>query len=69
MKKGFVIKHYTGHTHYRSIHETDSNCGTCDGAKCDMCAEQYDVMNEEWDELKTNLNLEEATLVKEAYEK
>jgi len=34
--------HLTGHTHYRSPYESDDNCGTCDGAKCDTCREVHD---------------------------
>lgn len=28
---------YTGHVHYGSPYETCSDCGNCDGAKCDVC--------------------------------
>ena len=36
-------KEFTGHTYYRSIHESCDNCGTCDGARCDSCREKYIV--------------------------
>lgn len=29
--------HYTGHMYYNSPFESDDNCGTCDGARCDTC--------------------------------
>lgn len=38
-----VAKHLTGHQYYNSPIECDDNCGTCDGAKCDTCKEQYEV--------------------------
>lgn len=28
---------YTHHMHYNSPYETDSDCGNCDGARCDGC--------------------------------
>lgn len=28
---------YSGHVHYGSPFESDNDCGTCDGAKCDCC--------------------------------
>lgn len=34
---GITRYHYTGHTHYNSPFESDDSCGTCDGAKCDIC--------------------------------
>ncbi len=30
-------KSFTGHLHRNSIYESDDNCGTCDGARCDTC--------------------------------
>lgn len=38
-----VIKMLTGHAHYRSACETDSDCGNCDGARCDSCNALYYV--------------------------
>lgn len=34
--------HYSGHIHYRSPYESDDNCGTCDGARCDYCRKIVD---------------------------
>lgn len=42
---------YTGHMHYGSPYETASDCGNCDGARCDSCTkiktpyELYITMN------------------------
>lgn len=38
-----LTKSFTGHTHYGSAMESDDNCGTCDGAKCDSCKTRYRV--------------------------
>lgn len=44
---GYISESYTGHLHYLSPYESDGNCGTCDGAKCDICQKRYKV--EAWD--------------------
>ena len=36
---GHFVKELTGHTYFGSPHESASNCGTCDGARCDFCRE------------------------------
>lgn len=36
-----VVKEYTGHIYYRSPYESDDNCGTCNGAKCDYCKTRF----------------------------
>jgi hypothetical protein len=33
----------TGHTHYKSPYESDDNCETCDGARCEACKKKYTV--------------------------
>jgi hypothetical protein len=38
-----VATHFTGHDYYNSPIESDDNCGTCSGARCDNCKEQYEV--------------------------
>ena len=35
--------HLTGHMHYMSPIETDSDCGNCDGARCDKCHTYHEV--------------------------
>lgn len=42
---------YTGHQYYRSPYESDDNCGTCDGARCDYCTKMYRVYNQMTDEI------------------
>lgn len=34
--------HYSGHRYFRSPFESDDNCGTCDGARCDYCRKIVD---------------------------
>ena len=36
-------KHYNGHMYRGSATETDSDCGNCDGARCDTCKEYWTV--------------------------
>lgn len=43
------VKVLTGHMHYGSPYETSSDCGNCDGARCDRCREAYDVYDENYD--------------------
>lgn len=38
-------KHLTGHVYYMSSFESDDDCGTCNGAKCDYCKEITDKDN------------------------
>ena len=41
MKDIFVVRRLTGHMHSGSAYETDSDCGNCDGARCDGCRSLY----------------------------
>jgi len=36
-----LVKQLTGHMYRGSIEETDSDCGNCDGARCEYCTELY----------------------------
>lgn len=43
-EKGYrVSKVYSGHMYRNSPYETSSDCGNCDGARCDDCKELYEV--------------------------
>lgn len=51
-----ISVHKTGHQYYNSPIECDDNCGTCDGARCETCRDQYEV----WGIDKRFYNKEEA---------
>lgn len=36
-----VFKYLTGHVYRNSPYETASDCGNCDGARCDSCKTRY----------------------------
>ena len=38
-----ISKVLTGHMHFMSPYETYSDCGNCDGARCETCREKYSV--------------------------
>jgi hypothetical protein len=40
-----ITKHFSGHTYFNSPYETDDDCGTCSGARCDTCKEIWTVSN------------------------
>jgi len=37
MTRIYERKSFTGHLYRNSMYESDDNCGTCDGARCDTC--------------------------------
>jgi hypothetical protein len=39
----FVTKHLSGHMYRGSAHETDSDCGNCDGARCEGCTPSWEA--------------------------
>lgn len=45
----YISKRLTGHIYYRSPYESCDSCGTCDGGRCDICHERFEVI--EFDDL------------------
>lgn len=39
----YIHMEHTGHQYYRSPYESCDSCGTCDGARCDVCRTRYIV--------------------------
>lgn len=42
----YITRSLSGHMYHNSPYETDSDCGNCDGARCDECHEVYAVNQE-----------------------
>lgn len=42
-RETIVSRYYSGHIYRNSPYESDDNCGTCDGARCDTCRERWRV--------------------------
>ena len=59
----FVIQQLTGHMHYGSPFETDSDCGNCDGARCDSCHTFWRSFNTD----KSFVNKEDAVKCEEEF--
>lgn len=43
-----ITKHLSGHMYHRSPYESDDDCGTCDGAKCEHCRPYWEVAGERY---------------------
>lgn len=56
-----ILKKYTGHMYRNSPYETDSDCGNCDGARCETCQLKFysTITNDTFDTLDEGKEAEE----------
>ena len=62
-RETMVTRYYSAHIYRNSPYESDDNCGTCDGASCDVCCEMWRVegwnTNDEKDSTGRSFNSKE----------
>lgn len=49
MEDAYLSEELTGHMYYRSPFESCDSCGTCDGARCQICRRKYIVRSSKSD--------------------